>query len=38
MVATGSKNTEAFLKLASEAFAPISGRVNVAAEKLTKVA
>ena len=37
-VATSSKNTEAFLKLANEAFAPISGRVNVAAEKLAKVA
>ena len=38
LVATSSKNTEAMMKLASEAFAPISGRVNVAAEKLTKVA
>jgi len=38
MVAIGSKNTEAFIKLAGEAFAPISGRVNVAAEKLTKTA
>ncbi|HWK41822.1 MAG TPA: phasin family protein [Croceibacterium sp.] len=38
LVATGSKNTEAFIKLAGEAFAPISGRVNVAAEKLTKAA
>jgi len=37
-VATSSKNTEAMIKLASEAFAPISGRVNVAAEKLTKAA
>lgn len=38
LVATGSKNTEAMIKLASEAFAPISGRVNVAAEKLTQAA
>lgn len=38
LVATSSKNTEAMMKLASEAFAPISGRVNVAAEKLAKVA
>jgi len=38
MVAASSKNTEAMIKLASEAFAPISGRVNVAAEKLTQVA
>ncbi|HYD25354.1 MAG TPA: phasin family protein [Croceibacterium sp.] len=37
-VATGSKNTEAVLKLAGDAFAPISGRVNVAAERLGKVA
>jgi hypothetical protein len=37
-VANGSKNTDAVLKLASEAFAPITGRVNVAAEKLGKVA
>ena len=38
LVAAGSKNTEAVMKLASEAFAPISGRVNVAAEKLARVA
>ncbi len=38
LVATGSKNTEAFVKLANDAFAPISGRVNLAAEKLAKVA
>lgn len=38
LVATGSKNSEAVLKLASDAFAPLSGRVNVAAEKLSKVA
>ena len=38
LVATSSKNTEAFLKLANDAFAPLSGRVNLAAEKLAKVA
>ncbi len=37
MVATGSKSTEAVLKLANESFAPISGRINVAAEKISKV-
>ena len=37
-VATSSKNTEAFLKLASDAFAPLTGRVEVATEKLAKVA
>jgi hypothetical protein len=38
LVSTGSKNTEAFVKLANDTFAPISGRVNLAAEKLAKVA
>jgi hypothetical protein len=38
LVATGSKNTEAMVKLANDTFAPISGRVNLAAEKLAKVA
>jgi hypothetical protein len=38
LVATTSKNTEAVLKLANDSFAPISGRVNLAAEKLAKVA
>lgn len=38
LVATSSKNTEAFVKLANDSFAPISGRVNLAAEKLAKVA
>jgi phasin family protein len=37
-VAASSKNTEALVKLASDSFAPLSGRVNVAAEKLAKVA
>jgi phasin family protein len=38
LVATSSKNTEAFLKLATDAFAPLTGRVEVATEKLAKVA
>jgi len=38
LVATSSKNTEAVMKLANDTFAPISGRVNLAAEKLAKVA
>ena len=37
-VATSSKNTEAFLKLANDAFAPLTGRVEVATQKLAKVA
>ena len=37
-VATSSKNTEAFIKLANDAFAPLTGRVEVATEKLAKVA
>jgi phasin family protein len=37
-VQTASKNSEAFFNLANEAFAPLTGRVNVAAEKLSKVA
>ncbi|MBT0671201.1 phasin family protein [Novosphingobium profundi] len=32
-VATGSKNSEAMLKLMSDAFAPLSGRVSMAMEK-----
>ena len=38
LVAASSKNTEAFLKLANDAFAPLTGRVEVATEKLAKVA
>jgi len=38
MIAATSKSTDAAMKLASHAMAPISGRVNVAAEKLSKVA
>jgi phasin family protein len=37
-VAYGSKNTDAVLKLANETFAPISGRVSLAAEKVAKAA
>ena len=37
-VATSSKNTEAFLKLATDTVAPLTGRVEVATEKLAKVA
>ena len=35
-VAYGSKNTEAMLKLASDVIAPLTSRVNVAVEKVTK--
>jgi phasin family protein len=38
LVATSTKNTEAFIKLANEAFAPLTGRVEVATEKLAKAA
>jgi phasin family protein len=38
LVATSSKNTEAAIKLATDAFAPLSGRVTLATEKLAKVA
>jgi phasin family protein len=38
MVAYGSKNTDAVIKLASESFAPISGRISLAAEKISKAA
>ena len=37
-VATGSKNTEAMFKLTNEAFAPISTRVSMAVEKVSKAA
>ena len=37
-VAASSKNTESFLKLANDAFVPLTGRVEVATEKLSKVA
>lgn len=38
IVSFGSKRTEAWLKLTNEAFAPISNRVSIAAEKITKAA
>jgi len=38
LVSASSKNTDAMMKLANESAAPITGRVNVAAEKLSKVA
>ncbi|MEO7383580.1 MAG: phasin family protein [Novosphingobium sp.] len=38
VVALTSKNTEAAVKLASDAFAPISGRVSLAVEKVKKAA
>ncbi|WP_353230751.1 phasin family protein [Novosphingobium sp.] len=37
-VATSSKNSEAMLKLASEAFQPISNRVSLAVEKIKHAA
>ena len=37
-VAYGSKNTEAMLKIASDAMAPISGRMTLAVEKVRSVA
>ena len=37
-VAYGSKNTDAAIKLANETFAPISGRLSLAAEKVGKAA
>lgn len=38
MMGYGSKSSEKMVKLANEAFAPISSRMSVAAEKLTKAA
>ncbi|TAD78111.1 MAG: phasin family protein [Sphingomonadales bacterium] len=38
VVSYGSKRTEAWVKLYNEAFAPISNRVSVAAEKIKKAA
>lgn len=38
VVAYGSKRTEAWVKLYNDAFAPISNRVSVAAEKISKAA
>ncbi len=36
LVAASSRNTEAMMKLANEAFEPISGRMSVAADKMNK--
>ena len=38
LVSTTSKNTEAMLKLANDAFAPVSNRMSLAAEKVGKAA
>jgi phasin family protein len=38
LVAYSSKNTDAVSKLATEAFAPISGRISLAADKISKAA
>lgn len=38
MMANSSKSSEAMVKLANDAFAPISGRANIAAEKMSKTA
>ena len=38
VVSYGSQRTEAWVKLYNDAFAPISNRVSVAAEKITKAA
>ena len=38
MMAFGSKSSEAFVKLANEGFAPISSRVSLAADKMSKAA
>jgi len=37
-IAFGSKSSEKFVKLSNEAFAPISNRVSVAVEKISKAA
>ena len=36
MLANTSKNTEKMMKLSNDAFAPLTARVNVAAEKMSK--
>jgi len=38
MIAIGSKNSDAMMKLATEAFAPVTSRVTLAAEKFSKAA
>ena len=37
-IALGSKNTEKLVKLSNESFAPISNRISVAADKISKAA
>jgi|TARA_R100000049_G_C1946248_1_gene91508 phasin family protein len=37
-VATGSKNTEAWIKLTNDAFAPLTSRVSEAVDKMNKIA
>ena len=37
LVSTTSKNAEMLMKLSNDAFAPLSARMNVAAEKMNKV-
>ena len=37
LVSTTSKNAEMLMKLSNDAFAPISARMNVAAEKISKI-
>jgi len=38
VVATGSKNTEAWIKLANEAFAPLTSRMSETVDKMNKLA
>jgi len=38
LVSASSKSSETLMKLANDAFAPLSGRVNLAAEKITQAA
>ncbi len=38
MVATASRSTEAMIKLANEAFAPVSNRMSLAADKVARAA
>jgi phasin family protein len=38
MVATGTKNSEMMMKMVNDMFAPLSGRVNVAVDKISKAA
>lgn len=37
LVSASSKNTESMMKLATDAFQPLSGRINVAADKASKI-